>query len=94
MSWPAQSADVNPIELVLDKLYRKVRAKQLSSATHIWEDLSLVYLLSLREKMLRICEAVIVPKRVHFDESKVKEFFCGLLIQFVFNVAQEVLCSG
>ena len=37
MSWSAQSADLNPIELVWDELDRKVRAKQPTSATHIWQ---------------------------------------------------------
>ena len=32
MSWPAQSADLNPIELVWDELDQKVRAKQPGSA--------------------------------------------------------------
>ena len=31
----------------------------------------LVYLQSLMERMLRICEAVIVAKVSHFDESKI-----------------------
>ena len=71
LSWPAQSADLNPIELVWDKLEQKVRAKQPTSAAHLWqllleswEDLSSVYLQSLEEKMPRICEAVIVVKGV------------------------------
>ena len=37
MSWPAQSADLNLIELVLDELDRKVRAKQPTSAAHLWQ---------------------------------------------------------
>ena len=54
MSWLAQSADINPIELVWDELVQKVRAKQPTSATHFWQllqkswvELSSVYLQSL-----------------------------------------------
>ena len=35
MSWPAQSTDLNPIELVCDEIDRKVRAKQPASAVHL-----------------------------------------------------------
>ena len=77
MSRPAQSVDLNPIELVLDELDRKVRARQATRAAHLrqllqesWTELSSVYLQSLVERMQRICEAVIATKGGHFDESK------------------------
>ena len=34
---PAQSPDLNPVELVCDELDRRVKAKQPTSATHLWE---------------------------------------------------------
>ena len=37
MSWPAQSADLNPIELQWNELELKVRAKQPTSAAHLWQ---------------------------------------------------------
>uniref|UniRef100_A0AAZ3R2Q1 Tc1-like transposase DDE domain-containing protein n=2 Tax=Oncorhynchus tshawytscha TaxID=74940 RepID=A0AAZ3R2Q1_ONCTS len=37
MSWPPQSPDLNPIEMVLDELDCKVKEKQPTSAQHIWE---------------------------------------------------------
>ena len=78
MSWPAQSADLNPIELVWDELDWKVKAKQPTSATHLWQllqeswaELSSVCIQSLMERMQRICEAVIAAKWGYFDETKV-----------------------
>ena len=75
MSWPVQSADLNPVELVWDELERKVRAKQPISAAQLWQflqeswkELSSIYLQSLVERMQRICEAVIVAKGGHFYE--------------------------
>ena len=39
MECPAQSPDLNPIELVWDELDRRVKAKQNTSATiiHFWD---------------------------------------------------------
>ena len=57
---------------------KNVRAKQATNVAHLkqllqesWVELSSVYLQSLVERMQRICEAVIVAKVGHFDESKV-----------------------
>ena len=78
MEWPAQSPDLNPIELVWDELDRKVKAKQPTSATHLWEllqqcweELSKQYLISIVERMPRVCSAVISAKGGYFDESKI-----------------------
>ena len=53
----AQSANLNPIQLVRDELDQKVRAKPGTSATHLWQllpeswaELSSVYLQSLVER--------------------------------------------
>ena len=54
----ATAPDLNPIELVWDELDRKVKAKQPTSATHLWEllqqsweELSEEYLISIVERM-------------------------------------------
>ena len=37
MTLPAQSPDLNPIEMVLDEVDRRVKEKQPTSAQHMWE---------------------------------------------------------
>uniref|UniRef100_A0AAZ3Q021 Tc1-like transposase DDE domain-containing protein n=1 Tax=Oncorhynchus tshawytscha TaxID=74940 RepID=A0AAZ3Q021_ONCTS len=37
MSWPPQSPDLNPNEMVWDELDRRVKEKQAISAQHMWE---------------------------------------------------------
>ena len=78
MEWPAQSPDLNPIELVWDELDRRMIAKQPTSATHLWEllqqsreELSEQYLISTVERMSRVCSAVISAKCGYFEESKI-----------------------
>ena len=78
MSWPVQSSDLNPIELVWDELEQKVRAKQPTGAAYLWQlleeswaELSSIYVQSLMERMPRINEAVIAAKGGHLDELNV-----------------------
>ena len=70
MSWLAQSADLNPIELVWNGVNWKVAAHLWQFLQENWTELSSVYLQCLVERMQRISEAVIAAKRYHFDESK------------------------
>ena len=78
-SWNGQqSPDLNPIELVWDELDRRVKAKQPTSATHLWEllqqcweEFSEQYLISIAERIPRVCSAVISAKGGYFDESKI-----------------------
>uniref|UniRef100_A0AAZ3SUD3 Tc1-like transposase DDE domain-containing protein n=1 Tax=Oncorhynchus tshawytscha TaxID=74940 RepID=A0AAZ3SUD3_ONCTS len=37
ITWPPQSPDFNPIEIVWDELDRRVKEKQPTSAQHMWE---------------------------------------------------------
>ena len=63
MSWPEQSADLNPIEMEWDELKHKIRAKQPTSWQLLqksWAELFSVYLQCLVVIMPKICEIVIV----------------------------------
>ncbi|CDQ92219.1 unnamed protein product [Oncorhynchus mykiss] len=37
MTWPPQSPELNPIEMVWDELDRRGKEKQPTSAQHMWE---------------------------------------------------------
>ena len=37
MTWPPQSSDLNPIEMVWDELEHRVKEKQPTRAQHMWE---------------------------------------------------------
>lgn len=78
MTWPPQSPDLNPIEMVWDEMDRKLKAKGPTSAQHLWEVLqdcwktiSGDYLMKLIERMPRECKAVIKAKGGYFEESKI-----------------------
>jgi len=78
MTWPPQSPDLNPIEMVWDELDRRVKERQPTSAQHMWELLQDCwksipgdYLMKLVERMPRVCKAVIKAKGGYFEESKI-----------------------
>ena len=77
-SWPPQSPDLNPIELVWDELDSRVKAKQPMSALHLWKLLqdnwkaiSADFLMKIVHRMPRVCREVIKAKGGYFEESKV-----------------------
>ena len=78
MTWPPQSPDLSPIELVWDELDRKVRnelpknEKELFKGLQAaWKSLSPTYFCKLLERMPRICSAVIKARGGFFDEAKI-----------------------
>ena len=78
MEWPAQSPDLNPIELLWEQLDRMVRNKCPSSQSNLWEvlqeawgEISSDYLNKLTARMPKVCKAVIAENGELFDESKV-----------------------
>lgn len=78
MSWPAQSPDLNPIELLWDELDRQVRKVAPTTKQHLWDILQQQWnslpantLIKLIERMPRIVRAVLKAKGGFFDEKKV-----------------------
>ena len=57
MTWPPQSPDLNPIEMVWDELDCRVKEKQPTSAQHMWEllqDCWKAFQVMLVKRMLRV----------------------------------------
>ena len=76
MEWPAQSPDLNPIELLWEQL--EVPIKCPSSQSNLWEVLQEAwgeiysdYLHKLTARMPKVCKAVIAANGELFDEGKV-----------------------
>ena len=73
MTWPPQSPDLNPIDMVWDELDRRVKEKQ-PRAQHMWEllqDCWKTFPVKLVERMPRVCKAVIKAKGSYFEESQI-----------------------
>ena len=79
--------------MVWDELDRRVKAKQPTSAQHLWELLQDCwktipgdYLMKLIERMPRVCKAVIKAKGGYFEESKliynIEKLVLYITIQF------------
>lgn len=78
MNWPAQSPDLNPIELLWEEMDRNVREKQPTSINSLWNivqecwnNILPVTLEKLIKRMPRLCAAVIKNRGGHFDETKI-----------------------
>ena len=74
MPWPQQSPNLNPVEMVWDELDHRVKAKQPTSAQHLWELLQDSwktipgdYLMKLIERMPRVCKAASKAKGGYFE---------------------------
>ncbi|GAB0092568.1 hypothetical protein DMENIID0001_075710 [Sergentomyia squamirostris] len=70
--------DLNPIELLWNKLYRKVRESKTTSKIHLWEllqkswnEISQEILIKLTERMPCLCRAVIKAKGGFFEGNKI-----------------------
>jgi hypothetical protein len=78
MEWPAQSPDLNSIELLWEQLDRMVSKKYPSSQSNLWEvlqeawgEISSDYFNKLTTRMPKVCKSVIASNGGFFGESKV-----------------------
>ena len=87
MTWPPQSPNLNPFEMVWDELDSRVKEKQLTRAHPMWELLQDWKGDAGWENSN--CKAVIKAKGGYFEESKMCIFTCltlfGLLQVFSFS---------
>ena len=90
MEWPAQSPDLNPIELLWEELDCDVRKKCPTSVNHLWailqeawSNISSQRLNKLTARMPRLCKTVIAANGSYFNESKIS--LCYEVINFSFN---------
>uniref|UniRef100_A0AAY4BRD6 Uncharacterized protein n=1 Tax=Denticeps clupeoides TaxID=299321 RepID=A0AAY4BRD6_9TELE len=72
-TWPPESLDLNPIQMVWGELDCRVKVKGPTSAKHLWELLQDCWksisgddLLKLIERMPRVCKAVIRAKKLEY----------------------------
>ena len=70
MTWPPQSPDLKPIEMVWDELDRRVKEKQpqvLSIYGNSFKTVGKALQVKLVERMPRVCKAVIKAKGGYFE---------------------------
>jgi len=79
LSWPPQSPDINPIELLWDEIDRQVRKMHVTSEKTMWDSLKQVWgnlknetLQKLVERLPRICKAIIKSRGGYFNEKTLK----------------------
>ena len=83
MTWPPQSPDLNPIEMVWDEFDSRVKEKLPTSAQHMWDSFKTVgkaFQVNLVERMPRVCKAVIKAKGGDFEESQIYKYQTYFLI--------------
>ena len=85
MTWPPQSLDLNPIEVVWDELDRRVKEKQLTMLSICGNSFKIVgkaFLMKLVERMPRVCKAVIKARVATLQnlKSKIDVDFCNTFL--------------
>lgn len=86
MTWPAGSPHLSSLEVVGDKLDRRVKEKQHTDALHLWEplgksceDMSGDSLHRLVSPVPHVCETVIKANGGYFENSKIFRQFSVFL---------------
>ena len=74
MTWPPQSPNLNPIEMVWDELDcrgRKSSQQVLSICGNSFKTVGEAFLMNMVEGKPRVCKTVIKEKGGYFEESKI-----------------------
>ena len=71
MTWPPQTPDLNLTEMVWDELDHSVKAKQPTSAQHLWELLLQTIPADYLMKLIEECSTVNKAKGGYFEEYKI-----------------------
>ena len=90
MEWPAQSPDLNPIELLSEQLDRMVSKKCPSSQSNLWEEvwgeIYSDYLNKLTARMAKVYKAVIAAN------GEFKVWRTKLLFQIKIIISNPIKC--
>ena len=85
MTWPPQSPDLTPIEMVWDELDRRVKEKQvLSICGNSFKTVGKAFQVKLVERKPRVCKAVIKATGGSFED--LKNILIGLTLFGYFHV--------
>jgi hypothetical protein len=68
MTWPPQSPDLNPIEMVWDEMDRRVKEKDPTTCGNSFKTTGKAFQVKLVERMPRVCKAVIKAKGGYFEK--------------------------
>ena len=77
MTWPAESADLNHIEMCWEETDRRIRKGRISSQQVLsicgnsFKTVGKAFQVKLDKTMPRVCKAVIKAKGGYFEESKI-----------------------
>ena len=71
MTWPPQSPDLNPIEMVWDELDRRVKESSQQVLSISGNSVGKAFQVKLVERMPRVCKALIKAKGGYFEESQI-----------------------
>jgi hypothetical protein len=95
MTWPPQSPDLNPINMVRDELDCRVKEKRSKSAQHMWELLQ-DYWKSIPGEAgwenAKSVQSYHQDKRWLFEESQISNIFWFVLVTTLFWLLHDSIC--
>ena len=71
MTWPPQSPDLNPVQMVWDEMDHRVKTKGPTSAQHLWELLQDCWKTISSDDLMKLMERKYKAKGRYFKESRI-----------------------